>query len=211
MNTLKNLIGIILISIILNSCGQKEKPDNFDYGKVIDNVYTNTYFNLTMDIPIDWVILDQKQRKVLLEENSNSEDKTTKASEISEANLLNVFQYNLGAAVDFNPSIMVFTENNNSKSEIVITGAEYLKNAKKFLMQTQLQYEYISESIEMETINKIDFYKIEAHTLTAGDSIKQRYYATVINGFSLFFLITYTTEEQEAILLNAIHSITMKK
>jgi len=211
MNRLKKIIGSIFIGILLTNCATSEKPKNFDYGEITANVYSNNFFNFKIKIPTDWVILKQSQQTSLLEKGNNvpREEETVKASEINMANLLNVFQYEIGSEVNFNPSIIIYAENNNNKPEIIRTGDEYLNQAKKALMQTQLRYEYISEKTEKEIIDNTHFYKIETHTLTAKDSIKQRYYATVINGFSLLIIITYTTEEQEKILLEAIHSIKM--
>ena len=214
MNTLKKLIGIIFISIILNSCGkQNGKPKNFDYGKVRNNVYTNTYFNLEMDVPTDWVVQDKEQRRSLMNKGSNLiEDENVKAiikaSEISSANLFIAFQHEVGAAVDFNASISIVVESTKDAPGIK-TGADYLFHTKKLLNQMTLKYDYVSEDFKKENISGVDFYKMDLELNLLDLPIKQRYYTTVINGFSMGIIISYQTKEQEEILLKSIQSIKM--
>ena len=217
MKKISNWIGAILILSLFYSCASKSKPDTFDYGSVNDNVYKNSFFKCNITLPKDWVVQSKEQTELLANVGKNlvaGEDKKLesiiKASEVNTANLLSVFQYELGAAVKYNPNIMIIAENVKNVPGIK-KGSDYLFQARNLMKQSQFQYDYLSEDFEEKTINSKKFYKMDAHMGYMGLEIKQIYFSTIINEFSFIVIVSYINDDQKKILLESINSLTFEK
>jgi hypothetical protein len=210
-------IAAILILVLFSNCASKGKPDNFVYGSVNDNIYSNEYFKCKMKLPENWIIQSQEQTEQIADMGKNlvaGDDKTLEsalnASEINTANLLAVFQYEVGAAVEFNPNILIVAENVTNAPGIK-NGSDYLFQSRRLLKQGQFQYDYLSEDFESEMINGTEFHKMDAHINYAGMEIKQVYYSTISNGFSFNVIVSYINDEQKKVLLESINSILFEK
>jgi len=215
MKTKLYLRILLLLSLFLTNCSSSGKnlPKGFDYGEVKDNIYLNTFFDFSMNIPSGWVIQDKEQADELMQMGKDmiaGDDKKMKAvldaSYIKTANLLTVFQYELNTPeIIFNPSLAIVAENIKLTPGIK-TGADYLTHGRKFMEQTQM-YDYISEEFEKETINGVDFYILEAIIEFGEIEILQKYYVTILNNFALSFIVTSGDEEQQDILMKSMRSI----
>ena len=112
-------LAVLLLSLIVTACtnsntsstkSEKEaptadaptigKPDNFDYGKVENNVYRNSYFKCTMNVPKGWVIRDSEASKKLHEKveeeivrGNESLKEDIAASDINSADLLGISKF----------------------------------------------------------------------------------------------------------------------
>ncbi len=208
-----NFIGIILLVVLALSCNTNDKPKGFDYGKVADNVYTNSFFGFELKLPVDWVVQTKEQTDNLMKRGEKlvaGDDENMKAiikaSEINYASLVAVFKYEVGAAVDYNPSLMLIAENLKNTPGIK-NGSDYLFQARKLMKQSQIQYDFIDEEFEKEIINDHDFYLMHTSIDYMGVSIKQIYFSTVKNGFCLSTIISYTDEEQKMELLKTVNSM----
>lgn len=215
----KFFIQSIIIIMVLNFSGcnkqQKETRTIFDYGKIVNNVYTNSFFGMKLQLPENWVAQTQEQTEAIMEmgknlvAGDNKEMKTQiEASEVKTANLLALFEHEIGAPVDFNANMMVIAENIKA-SPGIRSGKDYLFQARKMLQMSQFQYDYMSEEFEYEDINGTDFYKLHTISNFASMEIKQTYYSTVIKNFSINIIISYLTKEQHDILLQSIHSLKL--
>ncbi|MDY0780484.1 hypothetical protein [Tenacibaculum sp. IB213877] len=212
MKKIKNF-AILLTVLVIVSCKSKTN-NNFDYGGFEDNTYINNFFKIKFDLPVNWVIqsreqteaLAKKGRKLIVGDDDNLKS-IIDASEINTANLLTAFKYEQGAAVDYNPNIAVVAEN-ISNAPGIKTGGDYLFHAKKFLSQGSFKYDYLSENFENEKINGLDFYRMDASINQLGILIKQSYYSTIINGFSLNLIVSYSTEQQKNELLKSLNTIS---
>ena len=210
-------LGSIFIIIMLSSCNGNGQPDKFDYGHVENGIYQNDYFDFKIKLPVDWVVQSKEQienisntgKKLLAGDDENMQA-VIKASEINTANLLAVFQYELGSAVEYNPSIMIVAESVKNAPGIK-NGSDYLFQAKRMIQQGQIKYDYLSEKFEKEKINESDFYKMDARLNYMGLEIKQTYYSTVLKGFSFIVMVSYISDEQKGILLESINSMIFKK
>src|SRR5204863_6276705 len=105
---------------------------------VAGGVYTNKYFEFTIAIPKDWQVQDNETQKELMNQGENlisGDDKNLKAmidaSELNTLNLISIFHYPVGAAVESNPSFISIAEKVEHYPGIK-TGKDYLLNAKKF-------------------------------------------------------------------------------
>src|SRR5438552_17365781 len=102
----------ILLLVVVSACKQSSKiPENFDYGKIENGVYSNNYFDFEIPIPEKWVVQDkeqvkqlQKEGEDLIAEKDKELAKKIKAGDISSAILLTVFRNRIDTVVgnDYN-------------------------------------------------------------------------------------------------------------
>ncbi len=128
------------------------------------------------------------------------------ASEVNVANLLVVSQYEYGAAVSYNPNFALVAEN-TARMPGIKSGSDYLFHARKLLEQSQVEYDYIDDEFEKVLINGQEFYVMNCSIDYMGHSIKQHYYSTIINGFCLSTIISYTLDDQKHDLEKIIDSM----
>lgn len=189
------------------------KPEDFDYGKVENNKYTNSYFDCEMSIPKGWVVQSDEQMEDLTKQGEdliagdNAVKKAIlKASEVRTANLLGVFKYERGAAVDFNPNFIVVAENVDGLPGIK-NGSDYLFHTRKLIEQSPLKYDYMDSVYKEEKINNTSFYVMSAYINGMDTDINQLYYCSIIRGFSFNVILTYNNEEQKQELMSAVNSL----
>ncbi|HRO46811.1 hypothetical protein [Agriterribacter sp.] len=202
----------ILIILVATGNAQNNSQD-FDYGRVENGKYLNSFLHFEITLPAGWVVQSREQIDYLAKKGAalvTGDDEKMKAvykaAEINVANLLGVYQYELGSPVDYNPSIMLVAEN-VQHSPGVKKGSDYLFQARKLLDQSQFQYDYLDTEFEKEVVSRTDFYKMNTGIKYAGLDIKQIYFSTVIKRFSLNIIISFTTDEQKEVLLKSVHSI----
>lgn len=202
-----------LLLLVLVSCQAVEEPPKFDYGYVENHKYFNSFFGIELNLPKDWAIQSQEQAENLAEigrdiaAGENEELKRTlEASEINTATLLAVFQYELGSNVEYNPGLMMVAENLKNAPE-VINGKDYLYHSRKILLKSQIQYSDIDTKFQMVEIDAETFYTMNASVDFMDTTIKQKYYATVINDFSLGVVISYKNDEQRIALERIVNNM----
>jgi len=211
---MKKISLFLILAFLLSACNQNNKAAKFDYGKVEDMRYSNSFFNFTMDLPSNWYIQPNEEKEHLMDMGKDlafGDDENLKAaadaSMINSAFLLNVFKYEVGSPVDFNPCVSLIAENLKYTPGIK-TGKDYLFHARKLLEQTQLQYTHIDETFSPVTIGDREFYSMGASVDILGMTITQVYYCVVINDFALNIIITYSNEIQKQELDQIISSIS---
>jgi hypothetical protein len=211
------LIGFLILTIIITNCNQKGKPKNFDYGHAENNKYLNSFFGLELTFPDNWIVQTKEQTENLSKMGKEviaGDDKNLKAalsaSEVNSANLLAVFQYEVGSAVEYNPSFMLVAEN-ISNAPGIKTGSDYLFQARKLLKQSQVQYSYIDDEFKKEIINNQEFYTMNCSIDYMGYKINQVYYSTIREGFCLSTIISFINDEQKNNLERIINSMNFEK
>lgn len=204
---------IFFLFVVSTTTYAQVQPANFDYGKVENNKFTNSYFNFEMPVPADWFIQSKEETKNMMQtgrEMVAGDDENLKAvfdaSEINSAFLLTVFKYEQGAAVEFNPSISILAENLKNYPGIK-TGADYLFHTSRILAQSQVKYDRIDKEFDKEVINATDFYIMHTEMNYMGLSIKQIYYSAIVKGFSFDVIISYVDEDQKNELLSLINAM----
>lgn len=202
-----------LLTILIAGCSGKSEPQDFDYGRVENGVYSNSYFNFKMSVPPGWIIQTKEQTDALMKEGGEliaGDDQNLKsvlkASEVNVASLLYVSQYEQGAAVDYNPSMLMNAEN-VKKSPGIKSGKDYLFQARRILEQSQMKYDHLDKEFSKETIGGIDFYKMNAEVTYLGINIKQVYYSTIRKGFSLNIIASFVDDDQKNELWKYIQSV----
>ncbi|MBS4057586.1 MAG: hypothetical protein KGZ82_09755 [Bacteroidales bacterium] len=204
---------VLLLSLV--SCSQK--PAAFDYGKVENGVYLNSYFDFSMQLPEGWAVQSRDQMeniantgKKMLSGNDTNLEAVLSAAEVNVANLLAVFEKEMGSPVEYNPNIMIVAENLQHAPGIK-SGFDYLYQSRKLLMQGQFQYDYLSENFELVEFDGVEFYRMDARVNFTDLEIKQHYYATVRNGFSFNVIISYVSDAQKTVLFESLGSMRFGK
>ena len=182
------------------------KSGGLDYGKVTGSAYENRFFNFRMTIPFGWRVqgqdvkdlIDQKGREEIKSNNQNANARIDD-SIANTVNLLTVFKYPVGTSQDFNASLICGAQWLNNTS---MTSSQYISNARRILQGSKDQYYF--QPITTETVGGESFAVMEVETAA---TIKQKYYAQIKNGYALFFIITFVTEEDEAVLKQALRSV----
>jgi len=201
--------ALTLIMFLIFSCNSNDKPANFDYGKIEDNSYINNYFKFEIKLPKDWVVSSREQldimtdkgKKIIAGDNSNLKA-IINASDIKTDILMSIYEYERGAAVEFNPNLTIVAENVTDYPGIK-TGYEYLYQSRKQLNQFAFKYDYIDSIFNKEIINNFEFYTMN----TSVNNVKQTYYTTIINRFSVNFIVTYNNDLNKEKLLKILNSI----
>ncbi len=200
---------LLLLSLLLltASCNNKnaappEMPKDFDYGKIENNTYSNTFFDFSMKFPSDWKVQSKKEMEELVEVGKDAIDngdpavkRAIKASEITTAYLFTAFKYEVGAEVDFNPSLMVLAEN-VSQAKGVETGKDYLEQVRQLMNRTSSQIVFENE-YEKRSISGKEFYILHGQMKGGDSAVDQLYCATVIHGFAVSVILSFLGEEQE--------------
>ena len=183
----------------------------FDYGKIEKEVYKNKYFDLEIPLPKDWVVQNKEQMEQLTElgKEAITDDENMQAlidaAEVNSAYLLTLFKYEVGAPVNSNLSFMVIAENTKNFPGIK-TGKDYLFHAGKLMLATKLDYT-IEDEFPKKKIGSKDFYALSA-TLKIGDKVVyQQYMTTVLNGFSLSIVVSYSDDAEKQELFSTVEKI----
>ncbi|NME71600.1 hypothetical protein [Flammeovirga aprica] len=208
-----NWISTILLVILFSNCSLYGQSENFDYGSVTENIYTNDYFKCKIEIPENWVVQSRERTdqiadlgKELIAGDNQKLKSVIKVSNVNTVNLLCAFQHELGYTVDYNPNIIVVAENVIRYPEIK-SGRDFLFQSKRLMKQSQFKYDYVSDEFERIKISGVEFYKMEAHMNIMGTEVKQMFYSTIRERFSFNIVISYVTESQKEILLESLDSL----
>lgn len=204
---MKFIYSVVTI-ILVTACNAdiNQTPLTFDYGKTANGLYTNSYFNMTMPYDTSWFVQEKDAMNKLVLENSemifNDDQLTNKqleASMINTAYLFTIFNYEVGAPVDFNPSLIVMAENLKNYPGIE-TGKDYLYHSKKLLKNSKINYTFGNDSVDIVKIGNEKFHRLRAYIETPDVTISQHYMCRITKGFSLAFIISYASPEKKLAL-----------
>jgi len=212
----KSIVSIIITVTLLYNCKFEKEPKKFDYGKVTDNIYTNAYFNFSVKIPKDWAVQSQEQTQKLAEKGAElaaGDDEylksAVKSAEVDSANLLVVYEHELGTEVAYNPNFMLLAENLKNTPEVKNPG-EYLLHAKKLLQRSAIEYHFEEDEFEKEIISGETFYTMRCSIQYLGTEIKQKYYCVFKKGFCLSMIISYVDASQKSSLEGIVKEFYFK-
>lgn len=213
---LPSLLGLLCLPLMLGLSGcQKKVRDEIDYGTVKDSVYENAYFGMRLPIPKEWSIQDQEMQDRMMETGQQviaGNDKVMKAqlkaSEKQSVSLLAAFQHPIGTPVPFNPSVIISAERVRTLPGIQ-RGKDYLFHARKMLESGQIKFEFAKE-LSFETLGEHPFDVLQL-SIPAGDTkVHQKYCVTVMKGYALILIASYTTPEEEELVMSVLRGVSFK-
>lgn len=214
-NYLTQTFSIILLLALLAGC-TKKASDEIDFGTIDNSVYHNKYFGLNAPLPRDWSVQDQTEQRRLMKAGAklvSGDDKNmeamVKASELQSVNLFAVFEHPVGSPVPYNPSIISIAES-VQRAPGIKTGKDYHYQARKILESGQLQVSFPKE-IYPQQLGGVDFDVMETQIKARGTVIKQKYYATIMKGYALCLVASFTTDEEDASLQKILTGINFDK
>ncbi|WP_141675500.1 hypothetical protein [Formosa haliotis] len=210
-------ICLSLLFLCVISCKKEVKnlPEDFDFGEAKNNTYTNAYFGLSFNYPTDWSLqskhdikaITDKGEKYLARDNKQMKS-ILKAAQINTAYLFSLFKYPIKEANGYNASLSVIAENITGNPAIV-RGRDYLFNSKELLKQTPAGFQF-EGGFDTQTLGGRTFDVMRAKANFGGYAVNQDFFCIVRHGFSLSFILSYTNEEEKAVLYKIIDSIELE-
>ncbi len=208
------LVILAAVAAVGTGCRQRA-ADEIDFGRVENAVYQNTYFGLSVSLPPAWNIQDEAARKQLMELGGKmmaGKDRNlkaaVKASDLTTVNLFSAFEHPLGAPVMFNPSIMCVAERIR-QAPGVKRGRDYLFHARRAMEASAMKFKFSGE-VESETLGGRVFDVLPMEMDISGMTVRQRYYATIDQGYALCFIISFVTPEQETVARDILKTVKFK-
>lgn len=202
---------VLALALLLTGCGRSTN-ERMASGTVRDSVYTNSYLGLTVTLPSDWSIQSQQAQKKIFKMGEKIEAGNDKnlgsvmaASESKIVHLFAAFKYPLGSPVSYDPSIMAVAED--------VRDFPGIKRGSDFNFQTKQQLEAgaldvsFPKSTYSTSLGGTDFDVMDVTIHVRGIVIDQKYYAAIIKGYALNFIISYTTDEAEASLRKILDTV----
>ncbi len=207
------LFGLLLLVAACNN--KKAIPEEFDYGKVENHVYRNTYFDFRVSLPEAWAVKSQaemdalqKQGHDLIAGDNSSLKKTIKAAEVNTATLLMTSKYPGQDQAD-NPNFIAVAERLSSLAKAannIENGKDYLEATKKLMAQSAMKFEQEGDIVKSDLAGK-EFYKMTMKLDAGFVVVHQDYYATILNDFALAFISTYVSDPSKEELQGILNSI----
>lgn len=200
---------LILTGIVVGLCflGYKSGFVNrfgfwgIDSGAIEDSVYMNRYFGFKLTLPEGWSPLDrntqeeiEKAAGQMIAANNKGLDAFINASSEDAVNMFTVFKHPLGTPVPFNPSVMCMAQKVNHFPGIK-KGSDYLYHLKTVLDTLEfgpISVEY-SKSTDSEELGGVDFDVLDLRVQIGNTTITQKYYARIMKGYVLSYILTYQT------------------
>jgi hypothetical protein len=205
---------IIALAVLFIGCGKKAS-DEIDFGTFNNSVYKNNYFGLTVTVPADWSIQDQEAQRRIMKLGGNmlaGEDKNLKslmkAGELKTVSLFATFKYPMGTPVAFNPSIMALAEKVGQLPGIK-RGKDYLFFVRQTLESGQVQVSF-PKDIYTERLGGVDFDVMESEISIRRITVKQKYYAALMKGYALSFIVSFTNDEEESSDQKILNTVTFQ-
>lgn len=207
------LIGLAVANCV-SGC-QRRASDEVDFGGITNSVYHNVYFGMGVAIPADWSVQDQTAQRELeatgskmLYGNDQNKQAALKASELRVVNMFAVFKYPVGSPVPFNPSIIAMAEDVRPYPGTK-TGEDYLYHVKTQLTSGQMHVEFPKPDYHAQ-LGGMDFDVMPSELIIGKTTVKQKYYVTIMKGYALSLIASYTTDAEDASLQKILDSVTFK-
>jgi len=208
------ILAVALLAVAASACGETPGSADPQRSFVADGKYTNEFFGLTLEIPDGWAVASDDSQKHVREVGENvavGDDPAMKAAveaaRKTTFQLLMVSEFPLGAAVEFNPSLILMAER-VAHAPGVKSGKDYLYHTSNGLMRTALPYELVREAypttLGSEKWHRADFVIRNPHL-----PIEQSYFAIHRGEFVLSVILSAATDEQMAELERIAGSIRL--
>jgi hypothetical protein len=209
------LIQFILIVLFLVSFAacRKKASEEIDSGTIEDSVYRNRYFGLTVSLPENWSLQSEESNKEMAEmgtkmvagENKNLERKLNAVNEKQSLFLFSAFEYPLGTPVIYNTNISCVAER-VSQMPGIKRGSDYLFHVRRILEMSQIDISF-DEKITVENLGGIEFDVVCVECSFGDMNVKQKYYAAVMKGYAVSFILSFIDEDGESSLHDILKTV----
>lgn len=193
---------VMVVAILFSVTGCKLPAEEIDLGTMEGTTYSNEYFKMTLEVPESWSVLNEDEKKELMDKgmelvagDDKDFEKQLKNSEYRSVYLISAYKHPLNTQVDFNPNIMSIAEK-ISFYQGVKDGKEYLEESKKLLEKTEVPYKF-EKDIYSEKVGDKDFYVMETFIEVGDMKITQEYYSRIDKGYALNFILSYSSEDDK--------------
>ncbi|WP_235533056.1 hypothetical protein [Paenibacillus sp. Leaf72] len=202
---------LVLVAVLVAACGGSTK--DVDLGTTAKGTYSNEYFGVSLNFPEEWEYQDSETMNQLTSEvgeaivgNDDKKKKQLDYAQTKTLNLLMASQYPIGGE-QTGASVMAIAEK-LSMLQGIKTGKDYLEASKKFMVESQLPYEY--KDIVSTKVGGKDFDMMEV-TINAGEvTVTQHYYSAILEGYAFNLITTYLDDETKKTTDDVISSVTFK-
>lgn len=213
---MKSVILIASYFLLVTSCKQFTGiPDDFDYGEVENNIYSNKYFGFNFPVKNGWEALEKDYMDSVRSEgvkemtDGNTElEKTFEASQIKTANLISIIKIETDVFQPYSANLSLVAENLKLAIQIK-DGKSYLETAKEFMLGSGIDIKFIGPITDYEIAGK-KFSTMEIVNNYAGMEVHQDFYAIIINGFGLSFIGSWINEDQREAIRNQLAQISFE-
>ncbi len=215
----------LLIVLIFFVCGCKPSPkmeekelpvERIEGFNIKNGKYYNSKLGFEIDIPKDWLVLNQHQLDSMIakmKEETIKKDPSKKEivenSDIGMDYLLQSFKYPLENSEKYNPNVAVFVEDVTDAPDIH-RGTDYLAYVRRS-RSNSAALDFMQDGFTLKTFSSKDFYFMNASKKQSEYTIYQKYYAIVMNRSALTIVVSYSTEEQEKEIDKILETINFEK
>lgn len=204
---------VMVMAILFSVVGCSKLPaEEIDLGTMEGMIYSNEYFNMTLEVPESWSVLNEDEKKELMDKgmelvtgDDKDFEKQIKNSEYRSVYLISAYKHPLNTQVDFNPNFMSLAEK-ISFYQGVKDGKKYLEESKKMLEKTQVPYKF-EKDIYIEKVGNKDFYVMETYIEVGEMKVTQEYYSRIEKGYALNFILSYSNEEDKKAVKDTLSTV----
>lgn len=202
---------LLIVSLALASSCTNTAEKEIGFGEFSGMTYTNDFFGMTMTLPDGWSIQSKQlimQTFELGGEMMTGNDDNLKAmlnaAKLNIVPLFMVSQYEVGSPVDSNPNINAIAE------RLVLPGIkkpeDYFFHTRKMMQSTEMQVKF-DEETSTANLGGQDFGVMSLEMSMLGQSMKQKHFVALKNGYVLQIVITYINEEELPLLEKTLQSL----
>ncbi|MCU7846157.1 MAG: hypothetical protein KZQ93_20160 [Candidatus Thiodiazotropha sp. (ex Monitilora ramsayi)] len=198
----KSFVIILTTTLVLIGCA-KQPEEEVGYGVLENGHYTNSYFNMSVQVPKTWFVQSKAAQKELTEAGTSllaGKNDNLKAileeSDKQSVTLLSLFKYEQGAPVPFNPSIIAVAERVKHLPGVK-RGSDYLYHVKQHLNSGQLNYQFPADIYNVN-ISALSFDVMPAQIDTGFTMVRQEYYAARVKDYVISVILSYSDDTDVA-------------
>ena len=188
--------SLILIAIVwATACGTEPPTIQPDDRVIRDGKYVNELFGLSLTIPDGWAVASKATEqhiqdigKEILSGDDPVRRATFDASLKGTFQLITISAFEMGAAVQFNPTLVLIAERVSHLPGIK-SGEDYLFHLTKTLLGGPIPFESTKEPYPIHLAGE-EFYRADFAINTPSMTGTQAYIVTIRNGFALVFALT---------------------
>jgi len=208
------ILTYISLGAVMTSNCIVRKPEKVDPGLIEGSTYSNKFFKMTLTIPEKWLAhsvdetspLRKQGAELIAGQNKGVKDQI-EAAESSMVHLIHISRYPLGYTSSFNPSLQCDAEKLGMLSG-VSTSSDYIANFRKLISEGQGQLKYTLSDNYTESIGGVNFTALDAQATMGQISLHQKLCVSVVKGYALSFIMTYSSEDDLATLNYVLKSVS---